>query len=367
VYRRVWEEHRVRPRGPARYAPSAAPKVLFVRLDGLGDVALTTPCFEAVKRRYPDARVDVVVRPAATPLLEGDPHVDRVLTLEAPWHGRWRLGSIRDVWLMARRLRRERYDYVLTLRRDLDDAVFARLCGGRHTLGFYARRTRPFLSGWRDFRPDLHTAENQLRLMALLGCERDGLRPTVACTSGDPQRIDALLGDAAGERTLIGLAPFGSSETKTIPASQAGALIDALATSMPARLVLLGSAADRPRADAVLGAASAPVVDLAGRTTIPELCDVLRRCRLVVCVDSGPMHLAAALGVPTVVLFGGEDPVLWGPYGDAPHQVLRVLDARRRAAVRAIPLEMVLAAVRELLQTTQTAAVRPREPGEVTA
>jgi [protein-PII] uridylyltransferase len=78
-------------------------------------------------------------------------------------------------------------------RRDLDDALFARLCGGRQTIGFYALRTRLLLSGWIRLQPERHLVENLLRLMTLLGCEAERLCPAGACTSGEPERMDALL------------------------------------------------------------------------------------------------------------------------------------------------------------------------------
>lgn len=334
---------------PVDVGAKSGPKVLFVRLDSLGDLVLTTPCFRAIKRRYPDARVDVVVQPSAAPLAESDPHVDRVFMLDAPWRGRWRRGAVRAVLAVLQQLRRQRYDYVIIPRRDLDDAVFARLCGGRRTMGFFAQRTRSLLTDSLPYAAERHIVENHLRLTALLGCDADGLLPAVHCTSGDMEHIEALLGQGSDARMLVGVAPFASSERKTLSSGRAAALIDALWQTVGASIVLLGGPGDRARADMVLGRTTAPVVDLVGGTDLPELCDVLRRCHLLVCVDSGPMHLAAALGVPTVALFGGEDPVTWGPYGAAAHRGLQSLDARGRPSVDAIPVEAVLAAVGDVL------------------
>lgn len=369
VYGRALQQGRAKSNLTPVEAPpdsgnGSGPKVLFVRLDSLGDVILTTPCFQALKRRYPAARVDVVAQPATAPVLQGDRHVDRVFTMAAPWHGPWRPGAARRVWQVMRRLRRERYDYVLTLRRDLDDALFARLCGGRRTLGFYARRTRPFLSGWEHFQPDRHTVENHLRLMSRLGCEPDGLTPTVFATSGDPKRIDSLLAHAAHQRPLVGLAPFGSSASKSWETSRSAALIDSLPRM---DVVLLGGPGDREEARAVRNRACAPVIDLVGQTSIPELCDILRQCRLLVCVDSGPMHLAAALGTPTVALFGDEDPRLWGPYGQVPHRVLRGGNGSGRASPQGISVGMALKAVHELIEATRAASSHSVAQVEVTS
>jgi ADP-heptose:LPS heptosyltransferase/glycosyltransferase involved in cell wall biosynthesis len=332
------------------------PKLLFVRLDGLGDAVLTTPCFRAVKERYPQARVDVVVRPEVAPVLEGHPDVDRVVTLAAPWRARWRLPAVIDTANVLRRLRRERYDFVITPRRDADDAAFARLCGGRRTAGFSALRTRPFLSDRVRFRSERHTAENYLDLATLLGCRVNGQQPFITCTTGDLEQTDALLGEAAGE-TLVALAPFGSSEAKAWPVARAAALCDALGAS-GMQVVLLGDGAARNRADALAQRTDGRLINLAGETSIAQLCDVLRRCRLLVCVDSGAMHLAAALGVSTVALFGAEDPALWGPYGDVPHRVVRARGSDGRYSIKAVAVEPVLAAALELLDTIE----RPERP-----
>ncbi len=369
VYRRalrpVRDEAEPASAEPPRHSgDGAGPKVLFVRLDSLGDVILTTPCFQALKRRYPAARVDVVAQPTTAPVLLADRHVDRVFTLAAPWHVPWRLGAMRTVWQVMRRLRRERYDYVLTLRRDLDDALFARLCGGRQTFGFYARRTRPFLSGWEHFQSDRHMVENHLRLMSRLGCEPDGLTPTVFATSGDPKRIDSLLAHAAPRRPLVGLAPFGSSAAKKWETSRSAALIDSLPNM---GVVLLGGPGDREEARSVRSRASAPVIDLVGQTSIAELCDILRQCRLLVCVDSGPMHLAAALGIPTVALFGDEDPRLWGPYGDTPHRILRAANGSGPVSIQDISVGMVLTAVHELTEATRAVSGHSVAQVEVTS
>ena len=343
----------------------ARPKVLFVRLDSLGDVVLTTPCFEAIKRRYPSARVDVVVQPNVAPVLEGSLHVDRVFTLAAPWHGIWRPGTVADAAWMMRRLRRERYDYVITLRRDLDDALFARLCGGSETLGFYARRTRPLLSRWVRFQPRKHTVDNHLRLMSLLGCEADDISPTVTCTAEGGEEASSLLAEAGEERPLIGLAPFASSEAKTLDPSRAAALIDRLSETLQVQVVLLGGCADRANAADILSRAAGPAINLVGRTRIPALCDVLRRCSLLVCVDSGPMHLAAALGTPTVAIFGEEDPASWGPYGGASHRVLQAAAGNGQARSPDIPDDMVLAAVWQLLKAGAGAAKQQQDHVEV--
>lgn len=323
----------------------SGPKVLFVRLDSMGDVVLTTPCFEVVKRRYPDACVDVVLQPAWAPLLDGDPRVDHVFTLRAPWHAG--SGSWRETFAVLQKLRARRYDYVITLRRDLDDALFARLCGGRGTIGFWAWRTRPLLSAAARFQPHLHTVENQLALLSLLGCGQERMEPNVYCTTGGASLVLRRLRDAGP--TLVGIAPFGSTAAKRWPADRVVQLIDALATMPGVTPVLLGGPDDREAALPVLARTARVVTDLVGKTSLPETCDVLRRCSFVVSVDSGPMHLAAAVGTPVVALFGGEDPRLWAPYGAAPHRLLRAVDAQGRPSLAAIDAPAVVAAVGELL------------------
>ena len=103
------------------------------------------------------------------------------------------------------------------------------------------------------------------------------------------------------------MAPFASSPDKTLDASRTAALINALASIPRTRVVLVGAPADRTRAGEIVRRTPAPVTDLVGQTDLPALCDVLRRCQIVISVDSGPMHLAAALGVAAFLLSRGED------------------------------------------------------------
>lgn len=354
VYRQVVAARSSRKRSRAVHSETPSvrerlgPKVLFVRLDSLGDVVLTTPCLDALIQTYPDVRIDVVVQPSAAPLLKDDPRVSRVFTLAPPWRGRpWPAGVI-DAARMLRALRRERYAYVVTFRRDLDDALFARLCGGRQTLGFRAKRTRSLLTASVPFDDGQHTLENHLQLMTLLGCESIDRLPTIACTSGDPQRIDRLLA-ADGCAQPIAIAPFGSSTAKCLPTSFGSALVNAVADAAATPIVLLGDASHRPRAIALRTRVDPQVIDLVGCTSLPELRDVLRECRLLVTVDSGPMHIAAALGVPVVALFGAEDPVLWAPRGPGQQRILQGRNQRGRAALDTIPIERIVEAVRDLM------------------
>lgn len=363
---RVYSDALAAPAGGRKRAAHASaergrhgPKVLFVRLDSLGDLVLTTPCFDVLLQKHPDAQIDVVVQPTAAPLLAGDSRVRRVLTLAAPWRGRWGARALFETMRTLRALRRERYDYVLVLRRDLDDALFARLCGGRQTLGFAAWRTRPLLSRALAFDGDQHTLENHLRLMALLGCDLSLVLPSIACAPADEREIDRLLVAAESTNGPIAVAPFGSSKAKRLSPEKGAAIVEALAQATGAPIVLVGAAADRGRAEVLLQAvtSSGVVIDLVGRTSLPELCSVLRRCRLLVSVDSGPMHLAAALGLPVVALFGAEDPRLWAPRGPAPQRLLRGYDERGRPALDALPVGRIVAAARELLAPTAQPAM----------
>jgi ADP-heptose:LPS heptosyltransferase len=175
-----------------------------------------------------------------------------------------------------------------------------------------------------------------------LGCAAERIEPAVhAPTNGASLALRRL---ADSGPLLVGIAPFGSNAGKRWPAEKVVQLIDALATTPGLTPVLLGGPDEREAALPVLSRTAGVVVDLVGKTTLLELCDLLRRCAVVVAVDSGPMHLAAAVGAPVVALFGGEDPRLWGPYGGGPHRVLR-----GRPELTAIEAPAVLAAVRELL------------------
>lgn len=306
-------------------------KVLIVKLSALGDVVQSLPVAMAIRRHDPQAHLDWLVGAPSAGFLQSHSALSQVLVSPRQKLARglgWR--GLKQ-WLA--RLREVEYDAVLDLQGLIKSAIFIHLSWGRRKIGF-AGGKEP-LAAWAlnerlaPYDPERHALERYLDLLEPLGVMRParpefGLapRPEALATA------QALLGARQPGRPLVVLHPVAKWESKLWPVGHWARLVDLLRQA-GADLVLSGAPADQPFTQAIreqaasAGQAPDQVLDLAGRTSLPELAAVLCLADLVVATDTGVMHLAAALGRPVVALFGPTSPGRTGPYG-AGHQVLRL-------------------------------------------
>ena len=216
-----------------------------------------------------------------------------------------------------RDLRRERYDAVLDFQGLLKSAIPARLARAARVIGpsFHREGARLFygeVAGRRN--KNRHAVEENLDFAAHLGVAVDEVRFP----------LDLPREPLAEPRPRIALVPRSRWETKNWPPEYFGALAARVLARRPASFFIVGGPGDEAAARAVAEAAPpGATIDRCGRTSLVELGSLLQEMDLVVTVDSGPMHLAAALGVPVLALFGATDPVRTGPFGDI-HRVLRL-------------------------------------------
>ena len=274
-------------------------RVLFVTLSNIGDAVLTTPALEAVHRRFPQARVDLVADPRSAELFARCPYLGETLL-------RRKRAGWRAELALLRRLRRRRYVLAVDLRTEL----LAWLARARE------RRTR---RGARPLGP--HAAEAHLGVVADL---LDGPPPPARVWLSDhDRRLAAALLRGLPEGPLLALAPGANWPPKIWPAERFAELARTLAPRF-AGVVLVGGPGDRERTAAVAAAlgGALPAADLAGRTGLLGAAAVLERCALFVGNDSGLGHMAAAVGRPTVTVFGPGEPARYRPWGPAAEAVV---------------------------------------------
>lgn len=303
----------------ARSGADVPNRVLVLQTAFLGDVVLTTPLFRALRRRLPDARIDALVTPAAAPLIEEDPHLDRVLRYDKKG---------KDGFLaMGRQLRAARYDAVVVPHRSHRSAMLARLSAAPVRVGF-ADAGFSFLFTQRVRRPPgRHEVDRNLALLQGLGFEAEpGDRVLhVGYTPREAEAVDRVLGEfgvGPGER-LVGLAPGSVWATKRWPAERFARVGRELA-AQGARVVVLGGPDDREVAETVCAGVGPGTVNAAGRTSLKALAAWMDRLALLVTNDSAPLHVAAARGTPTVAVFGATTLDLgFGPF----HEASRVVEA----------------------------------------
>jgi heptosyltransferase-2 len=281
-------------------APGSTARILVVQSGFLGDVVLTTPLLGALRRRFPSARLAMLVTPAAAPLVRHHPALDAVLVDDK--RGR----SLAGVVALARRLRAERFTVAIAAHKSVRTALALRCAGIVRRIGF-AGAPGARLYTDRVPRPlERHDRDRMLELLGPLGGlpgAAEDLHPWVALDAATRARAEALLGSAlASGRPLAGICPGSVWATKRWPAPAYGALVLWL-EDRGYRCVLLGGENERALTAAVRDAAGGCGIDLAGQTDAALLAATLACVALVVTNDSAPMHLAAAAGIPQVAIF----------------------------------------------------------------
>ena len=300
-------------------------RVLVVRPDEIGDVVLTTAFLRELRRALPAAHVTLVVKPEARALVALCPHVDEVITYAVAVR-KWLRPVVlpaRAFRLAARRLRATPPDLAILPRWDGDQcyATFVAFwSGARWRLGHSEHVTEYKRTINRGFdRLLTHTVNDPgiepealktLHLVRALGHEPADDRLELWTSADDDRAADALLAAAgvAPHEELIALCPSpGHSRLKQWPVEHFAELARRLAARPGTRLVVIGSGQDAALGRAIADAAGEAVVDATGRTSLRETVALLRRARLCVSNDTGPMHMAAAAQTPVVALFGASD------------------------------------------------------------
>ncbi len=314
------------PLPPLRPADATIRRILVVRVDLLGDTVLLTAAIRALRRGYPDAELDVLVLPSTAGVLAGDPDIAHVLTCDPfTWidpHNWTKLATWRDLVACLRRLRVPRYDLAVNACGDTA-SVLTRLSGARRRVGYAAECYAHFMTdpvpGGRYLEPK-HEVRYVLDLAVAAGgivaSEDDQPWLTVS-----PQERCRLAERLRGERARLGAAgPIiaihpgaRNGKAKRWPLRHYAVLADRLVDELDALVVLTGSPNEAGLARAVLEQIHVSVVDLTGRTTLPELVALLAESDVVVTGDSGPMHIACAVQTPVVALHGPTDPAQSGP------------------------------------------------------
>ena len=330
------------PRAPTIPAPQ---RLVLLRTDRLGDVLLTLPTVHALRRTFPGVRITLVVRPTIRDLLTGHPDVDEVIAYDDKGKPEF---NWRRTDRLARKLRANRFDVAVVSnpKRELHVAVF--LAGIPIRVGYH--RKWPFLLTHtvedRHATTPLHQAQLNLGLLEAIRLRLETPSLRIPVSTEELVAAHALLARQGLAETarIIGLHPWSSNPAKQWPAEQFRAVAEGLVTR-GYRVLLIGGEEERSQADRFLAPLRVPVCDLTGRLHLRQLAAVLVCCRALVTNDSGPMHLAAAVGTPTVALFGhgtAGGPRRWGPWGRG-HRILH------RALLSAIEPADVIDAVGELV------------------
>lgn len=295
-------------------------RILVVRLGAIGDVANALIVPTALKERLPGVRIGWAVHELARPLVRGHPAVDHVHC--------WRKSEgVHGFTSVLREIRRHRYGLALDLQRIFKSGALARLSGAPTVLGFHPRNSKEFSWLWQthalaEREAHAHMVEHYLGFLRALGFEDVEPHHQLPVDEKAEAWADERLAEIGEAPILISIG--ASKPPNRWPPHHFADLAHRCVDRFGLPVLLCGSPGDRELAMGTLEGIDRveKIHDLVGRTSLLNLIALLRRARLFVGCDTGPMHLAASVGVPVLALFGPADPRRTGPWGKA-HRVIQ--------------------------------------------
>ncbi len=293
-------------------------KILIIKPSSLGDVVHSLPLLHALKSCFPDASVHWVLARGLEGLLDGHPLIDRLWIINKDG---WKKGSrvfdtLRELWMLSKDLRSERYDLVIDLQGLLRSGLIAKLSFAPLIIGFgEAREGSKFLYTYRiKGGRDIHAVDRYLTIAKYLGCAAvNNSFPLIDAPESMITRNKFGLPD-----TYAVIVPGARWETKKWPPERFGKVV----RELPVPSLILGSSGDIDVAEEIVAQSEGRAVSLAGKTSLRELVSIIQHALFMLTNDTGPMHIAAAASVPVYAVFGPTSEQRTGPYGSG-HTVFR--------------------------------------------
>jgi heptosyltransferase-2 len=291
-------------------------RILVIQTAFLGDVVLTLPLVEALHTCFPGGHLTMLTTPTNAPLVEVQPGVDAVATYDK----RGVQKGVRGMWAVARWVRAQGYDIVVSPHRSIRSAVLAAYSGSPQRIGFTQWGTRWAYTATVPRPLAAHEAERNVRLLQALQPAQALASPRLRLRIAPEARRQAdqfyTAAGVTGKTMVVGIIPGSQWGTKRWPAERFAALVERVTARANTRCILFGAPAERAIAEAITARYRGPVLNLIGQTSLRALPAYMDRCSIVVSNDTGPMHIAAALGKPVVALYGPTTTALgFTPYG----------------------------------------------------
>ncbi|MDD5217786.1 MAG: glycosyltransferase family 9 protein [Candidatus Omnitrophica bacterium] len=339
-------------------------RILLIRLDHIGDVVMTRPAMRNLRRRFPQAQIDLLISKDIIPLFEGDPVIDTMIGMDPHWFSRkpgWRK-ILPETRRILSYLRKKKYDLGIDFRGDVRHIALMSLAGIPYRLGYGITGGGFLLSRECDYDFSRHQVFNNLKLLECLGVEQiPESVPFVYSARREKEFWDKFAAEIGWiPRPHILIHAGAGYPSKRWPAGSFAALIHKILEEKLGQVVLIGTLDEISLLPEIMPAAGR-LVDLRGKTSLGDLPVLFDHTDVFIGNDSGPAHIAAAQGLDSIVIFSGtNDAGVWHPWNErlrlmthpvpcAPCEA-RECPLGHHACVDPISVENVSTALREVLK-----------------
>jgi lipopolysaccharide heptosyltransferase II len=297
--------------------PEHIQRLLIRSTNWIGDAVMTTPAVRAIRKGFPNAHISILAKPWVAPVFENSEHIDRLIIYDGERRHKGLFGKIR----LARDLKKYYFDAAILLQNAFEAALIAFLAGIPLRIGYSRDARRLLLTHAIPCTHEIktkHQTEYYLNILREIGIIQDNRDLYLKLNRGDRFRAEKVLlkQHVSLDDKIIGINPGATyGPAKQWPVDRYAQLADRILAFSGARVIIFGGPGDKTLGQKISRKMRHRPVDLSGKTSLGEAMALIERCELFITNDSGLMHVAAALDVPLVAVFGSTNPVATGPIG----------------------------------------------------
>ncbi len=294
-------------------------KILIARLDRIGDVVLSTPVIKALRDAYPDSHIAMMVRPYAREIVEGNPYLDEVIIYDKDRDHKGIAGNYKFI----QKLREKKFDIAIILHPTNRTHMVLSLAGIPERIG-YDKKAGFLLTRRIPHTKQFgmkHEIDYTLGILKYVGIEPSTRSLYMPINALCERKIEDILKEnrVKDSEIIIAISPGASCASKRWSIENFAEVANGLAERYSARIVIISGHVDKHFGDGLASLITAGCINLSGKTGIGDIASLLKRARLFISNDSGPVHIACAVGTPVIAIFGRNDrglsPERWGPSG----------------------------------------------------
>ncbi len=290
-------------------------KIAIIRFDHLGDVILTTPLFRSVKKNFPHAKIILLCRKIAKEIMQEDKNLDEIICLEPPWFDRNKEQNKQEFKKFIKDYKKY-YDLVIELHSDPRNILFANKIG-KYTIGYGIRGFGFLLNKVAIYSPEKkHIIERNLDVLLAIGISEKNTKTEITI----PAKIEKEMQKKIPKDFLICINPGTGRIEKMWDTEKWAKVADTLVSQYNATIIFTGSEKEKTLINEITKKMhTKKYIDMSGKTTPLTSAAVIKQCALFISPDTGPLHIAKAVGTSSIGLFGPVDPKIWG-YNEKNHK-----------------------------------------------
>ena len=269
-------------------------RILIAQTAFVGDVILVTSLIRETKKLFPEAEIDVLVIPATKTILANNPYISEILVFAK------KSGKFFSFLNILRQLRKKRYDLVLIPHSSFTSALLCNLAGIKKRIGYSGKLRSLLMTDLVSPAPEIHRIERNFSLLQPHGFSHGDWQTELYPSAEDETKVQSLLPPKTKPR--IAIAPGSVWKTKCWPEEYYTELVNLLKERVD--LIFVGAREEAELCTRIINKSGTAALNLAGQTTLLQSAAVIRQCDLIICNDSGALHLANAMQTPVLAFFG---------------------------------------------------------------